>query len=138
MLRATKEKNLARLKALRFLKSQIDAAAKDKLSDLTTEEVQKVLRRKIKQSEEAREKFESGGRPELASAEQAEIELVSQYLPKDLSPNELRSAVDKIVASLGAVTIKDFGRVMGAVMKQVAGAASGTEVKAAVERALNK
>lgn len=136
MLAATKNKDLGRLKILRFLKSQLDSAAKDKLADLTDEEVQKVLQRKIKQSEEAAEKFQAGQRPELAAAERAEIELVSGYLPKPLSENELKAAVEKVIAGLGGVTAKDFGRVMGLTVKQVGASASGSAVKAAVQRAL--
>jgi uncharacterized protein YqeY len=136
MLTATKNKDLGRLKILRFLKSQLDAAAKEKLADLTDEEVQKVLQRKIKQSQEAAAKFLAGSRPDLAAAENEEIELVSGYLPKQFSEEELAAVVAKVVDDLGNVTAKDFGRVMGLVMKQVGARASGSAVKTAVERAL--
>jgi len=138
MLQAAKSKAADRLKILRFLKSQLDSAAKDKLADLTDEEVQKVLQRKIKQSLEARDKFTAGQRPELAAAEQAEIDLVSQYLPKPLSTEELKAIVDELVLSANAKTMKDFGRVMGQVMKRVGARASGADVKAAIERALSQ
>lgn len=138
MLQAVKAKAADRLKILRFLKSQLDSAAKDKLADLTDEEVQKVLQRKIKQSQEAREKFQAGERPELAAAEQAEIDLVSQYLPKPLSKEELKTIVDELVLSADAKTNKDFGRVMGLAMKRVGAGAAGSDVKAAIERALGE
>lgn len=136
MLRATKNKDAGRLKILRFLKSQLDGAAKDKLADLTDEEVQKVLQHKIKQSREAAEKFLAGSRPELAAAENAEIELVLEYLPQPLSEAELQAVIEKVIAGSGGATAKDFGRVMGLVVKQVNGRAPGSAVKAAVQRAL--
>lgn len=134
---ALKDKDVFRVKVLRFLKSQLDAAAKDKLGDLTEEEVVKVIQKKIKQSQDALEKYNQGGRPELAEAERREIETVKSYLPAELSPKELGDIVERVLAGFGAVTKKDFGRVMGAVVKEVAGRADGRAIKELVEGKLS-
>lgn len=135
---ALKGKEAFKVKVLRFLKSQLDSAAKDKQADLTDEEAVKVIHKKIKQSQDSIDKYEQGGRPELAAAERDEVSLVSAYLPAQLSDAELDAVVDKIMSGIGEATPKDFGRLMGMVMKAVGDKASGKAVKDRVERALQK
>lgn len=134
---AMKNKDAFRVNLLRFLKSQIDSAAKDKLADLSDEEVVKVIAKRLKQSKDAQEKFIAGARPELAEAEKQEAEAISIYLPQQLSEEELRSIVKKVIAESGATSAKDFGRVMGAVVKQVKGQADGQKIKSLVEESLS-
>lgn len=138
LITALKGKEAFKVKVLRFLKSQLDSAAKDKRADLTDEEAVRVIHKKIKQSQDAIEKYGQGGRPELADSEQAEVDLVSAYLPAQLSASELDAIVEKVVAGAGEITPKDFGRLMGMVMKEVGGSADGKAVKDRVESALRK
>lgn len=135
---AQKAKDAFAVKVLRFLKSHLDAEAKTKLKPLTAEEEIRVIQRRIKQSEEAKDKYRQGGRAELVAAEQQEMDLLTTYLPAQLSDEEIVALVTAAVERLGAAGSKDFGRVMGAVVKEVAGRAGGARIKAAVERALNQ
>ena len=124
------------LKVLRFLKSNIDSVAKDKLKELSEEEVVAVLRKRIKQSEDAKEKYAQGGRADLADSEAREMDLINTYLPTQMSQDELARIATSVASQLGARSMKDFGRVMGRVVGEVAGRADGKSIKAAVEAVL--
>jgi uncharacterized protein YqeY len=129
-------KDALTVKILRFTKSFIDAAAKEKKATLSDEEAVKVLQRRIKQSQDAKEKFLQGNREELAAAEQQEIDLIGRYLPTQLPEAELVEEVKKAIAELNATSPKDLGRVMGKAMAALAGRADGKAVKAAAEKLL--
>lgn len=133
-----KSKEIFVVKVLRFLKSQLDAAAKDKLADLTDGEAIKVIQRRIKQSQEAKEQYSAGHREDLVAAEQAEIDLVSTFLPQQLSAEELTQLVARTISKLQANSPRDFGRVMKQVMEEVSGRAEGRVVKETVEELLRK
>jgi len=136
---ATKQKDATVVRVLRFCKSILDSAAKDLLKpELSDEEAIKVISKKIKQSREAAEAFKAGNRQELVQAEEEEVEILIKYLPKQLSEDELNAIVLEIVTETGANSAKDFGKVMGAVMRKVAGKADGATVKQAVERNLQQ
>ncbi len=91
-----------------------------------------VLRRERKRRIEAAEAYRSGGDSERAEAEEAEAELISTYLPAELSDEELTSIVGEAIASTGASGPQDTGKVMGAAMGKVAGRADGKRVSALV------
>ena len=74
--------------------------------------VTEVLQKMIKQRRESIGMYETGGRPELAAAEQAEIAVIEDFLPRQMSEDEAKAAIDAIAAELGAASIKDMGRVM--------------------------
>ena len=74
--------------------------------------VTEVLQKMIKQRRESIAMYETGGRPELAAAEQAEIAVIEDFLPRQMSEDEAKAAIDAIAAELGAASIKDMGRVM--------------------------
>ena len=74
--------------------------------------VTEVLQKMIKQRRESITMYETGGRPELAAAEQAEIAVIEDFLPRQMSEDEAKAAIDAIAAELGAASIKDMGRVM--------------------------
>ncbi|MEK9180727.1 MAG: GatB/YqeY domain-containing protein, partial [Patescibacteria group bacterium] len=112
LLSALKRKEAFVVKVLRFLKSNLDSAEKDKLAPLTDEEAMKVIQKRIKQSQDAKEKYILGKRDELAAAEQSEIDLIAAYLPAQLSEVELADLAKSAIAELNASSVKDFGRVM--------------------------
>ena len=120
-----------RVGALRLVLSELQKAAKDGGDD-----EQAVLRRERKRRHEAAAAFRSGGRPELADAEEAEAEVIAAYLPAELSDDELRAIVAQAVAQTGASSPKDMGQVMKAAMPQVAGRADGKRVSALAQEAL--
>ena len=103
---------------------------------LTDDEVTEVLSRQVKQRRESVEQFRSGGREEMAANEEAEAEILAEFLPEQLSAAELEALVAQAVAETGATSPSDMGRVMGAVMPHVKGRADGKAVSEAVRRRL--
>lgn len=120
-----------RVGALRLVLSELQKAAKDGGDD-----EQAVLRRERKRRLEAARAFADAGRPELAVAEESEAELISGYLPAELSDDELRSIVSAAIAESGATSPKDMGQVMKAAMPKIGGRADGKRVSALVQEAL--
>ena len=95
-----------------------------------------VLKRERKRRLEAAELYDKAGRDDLAARERYEEEIVAGYLPEELADDELAAIVDQTIAEMGAATPKDMGKVMGAVMKKVAGRANGTLVNRLVRSRL--
>jgi uncharacterized protein len=95
-----------------------------------------VLRRERKRRIEAAEAYRSGGDADRAQAEESEAELISGYLPAELSDDELTSIVDEAISTTGASGPQDTGKVMGAAMGKVAGRADGKRVSALVQARL--
>jgi uncharacterized protein YqeY len=124
---AMKAGDKPRVGALRLI---ADALQKD-LKSGGDDEVA-VLRRERKRRLEAAEAYRSGGDSERAGAEESEAELISSYLPAELSDDELSAIVDEAISSLGASGPQDTGKVMGAAMGKVAGRADGKRVSALV------
>jgi uncharacterized protein YqeY len=96
-----------------------------------------VLRRERKRRVEAADAYRSGGDPERAEAEETEAQLISEYLPAELSDDELALIVDEAVSATGAAGPQDTGKVMGAAMGKVAGRADGKRVSALVQARLS-
>lgn len=103
---------------------------------LTDEEIMEVIRAEAKKRKDAIEGYEKGKRQEAADRERRELAILQSYLPQELSDEELEKIISEVVAGLGEVTEKDFGRVMGEVMKKVKGQASGDRVSGAVKKAI--
>ncbi|WP_165321504.1 GatB/YqeY domain-containing protein [Rhizorhabdus phycosphaerae] len=83
--------------------------------------VTEVLQKMIKQRRESIEMYEKGNRPELAAAEAAEVGVIERFLPRQMSDDEARAAVDALATELGAASVKDMGRVMAALKERFAG-----------------
>jgi uncharacterized protein len=98
--------------------------------------VTEVLQKMIKQRRESVELYRKGGREELASAEEAEIEVIERFLPKQMSDDEAREAIRKVIADTGAASIKDMGRVMAEVKARHAGALEPARASALVREML--
>jgi uncharacterized protein len=120
-----------RVSTLRLVLSELQKAAKDGNTD-----EQAVLRRERKRRLESAGAFRDGGRPELASAEEAEAAIIEGYLPAELGDDELRGLVSDALAETGATSPRDMGKVMKAAMQRVAGRADGKRVSALVQEAL--
>jgi hypothetical protein len=103
---------------------------------LTDEEMTDVLGKQLKQRRESIEQFRAGGREERAQAEEAEAAILAEFLPEQMSANELDAVVVAAIAETGASAPGDMGRVMGAVMPRVKGRADGKAVSEAVRRHL--
>jgi uncharacterized protein len=136
---AMRARETVRLNALRLLKSAMKNAAIEKggaegmLDDV---EASAVIRKQIKQRQDAIEGFEKGGRPELAAAERAEIEVLSAYLPAALSPDEVTALAREAIAEAGATSKQQMGAVMKIATTKAAGRADGKTLSQAVQKLL--
>ena len=138
MVSAMKTKDELRLGTLRMLKTSMQLASSEKgrAGGLTDEDVQVLVRRGVKQREEAAELYKKGGAEDRAQKELEEASVLSEYLPAQLDDSALENIVAGVISSLGASGQKDMGRVMGGAMKEVSGRADGRRVKEAVQRLL--
>lgn len=107
----------------------------DREAKLTDEEVLAILKRQVKQTEEAGELFLKGGRADLKTKNDAELVILKKYLPAQASEDQVREAVKAVVARMGNIAPSEFGKIMGAVMKEVKGA-DGTVVSRVVKELL--
>ncbi len=142
---ALKAKDTARLGTLRMVLAAVstEEVSGKEARELTDEEVQRVLTREAKKRKEAAEAFESAGRADQAAAERAEADVIAEYLPAQLSDDELADLVGQAVAEVaeqtgGAPTQKQMGQVMKAANAKVAGRAEGGRVAAAVKARLSQ
>jgi uncharacterized protein YqeY len=98
--------------------------------ELSDEEAIRTLQREAKQRRDSIEQYAAGGRQDLVDAEQAELDIITSYLPAALSDEELAELTRNVIADVGASGPGDLGKVMGPLMKQVAGRADGSRVNA--------
>jgi uncharacterized protein YqeY len=137
---AMKAKEADRLGALRMLKSSLKYAVIEKgaaaEADLADNDVITVIRKRIKQCQDAVEGFVKGGREEQAAKEKAEIALLEAYLPASLSADELAALVRDAIAETGATGKAQMGAVMKVVMAKAAGRTDGKAVNAEVQKQL--
>ena len=106
--------------------------------DLTDDEVLQVLGRQVKSRRESIEAYTAAGRTEAAAKEQAELEIVSSYLPAALGEDEVENLVKETIDEVGASSPRDMGKVMAALMPKIRGRADGKTVSAAVARQLTQ
>ena len=136
MKAAMKERDKERVGALRMLGAALKNGEIEAGRPLTEQEEQVVLRRQLKQREESAEAFRRAGREERAASESAEAEIVREYLPEPLSPEELEHIVGRAIQDTGATGMKDMGTVMGRAMALAGGRAEGRELAALVRSRL--
>ena len=133
---AMRSQNRQRLEALRFLKNAIQMVEKDQLKDLDDAGVTEVIAKQVKDRRESIRMFEEGSRPDLVAKESAELAVLEEYLPPQLSAEQLSSLIREVIQEVGAETPRDKGRVMGRLMPQVRGLADGAQVNALVDEIL--
>lgn len=127
-----------RLEALRGIKKEFLEAktAKGANGELTDENAIKILVKMVKQRKESAKIYAENKRDDLAQNELAEAAVIEEYLPKQLSEEELEAELKKIIEETGASGAKDMGKVMGAATKQLAGRAEGKAISAKVKELL--
>ncbi len=117
-----------RLSTIRVLNAEIKNAEIMKKGELTDEEVIAIVQRQIKSRKESIEQYGKGGRQDLVEKEEAEAAVLLDYLPQQLSDEELQAIVEEAIRETGATSPKDMGKVMGAVMPGVKGRAEGGRI----------
>jgi uncharacterized protein len=125
---ATLAREADRRDALRLILASLRSAEKELQRPLTEDEELQVLQRERKRRIEAAEAFRAGGREEQALREEAELDVLEEFMPEPISEEELERIVDDAIAENGATSLRDMGRVMADVMPQVAGRADGSAV----------
>jgi uncharacterized protein YqeY len=118
----------ARRDALRLILASLKSAEKDLLRPLSEDEELQVLQRERKKRVEAAEAFRKGGREDRAEREEAELDVLEEFMPEPLTEEELERILDDAIAGNGATSMRDMGRVMKDVMPQIAGRADGGAV----------
>ena len=134
---AMKAGEKAKMMGLRNIIGKIKAAQIDKGETLTDEESLKILKTAAKQLKESIDQYQKGGRGDLADKEAFELTLLEKYLPEQLSEEQIRQTVKKIVKNTGAGSMQDMGKVMGATMQELAGSADGKIVQRIVQEELS-
>jgi uncharacterized protein YqeY len=133
---AMRSRNQTRLDALRFLKSAINRVEIDQRATLDDAGITDVIVRQVKDRRDSIRIFEQGNRQDLVAKESADLVVLEEYLPPQLSDAELTQLVQDVISQVGAETIRDKGKVMGRLMPQVQGKADGAQVNAIVTRFL--
>ncbi len=136
---AMRAKAEARLRALRAIKSAILLAktAEGASDPLSADDEMKILTKLSKQRRDSLEVYQTQNRPDLAVREQEELDVIQEFLPKQLSADELRAEIQQIIAEAGATSAKDMGKVIGAANKALAGKAEGKTIAAIVKELLS-
>ncbi len=131
-------KEKVRLETLRGIKKEFLEAKTSKGSDgeLTDDAALKILQKMAKQRKESAQIFNEQNRPELAENELAEMAVIEEYLPKQMSDEELTAAIKAIITETGVTSIKEMGKVMGIASKKLAGKAEGRAISDKVKSLL--
>lgn len=131
-------KDKDKLRALRAIKSLILLAETDKgaAAELSEDQEMQILTKAVKQRKDSLEVYQQQGREDLAAVEKAELDIIEEYLPKQLTEDELRAELEKIIAETGATSPKEMGKVMGVATKALAGKADGKAISSMVKQLL--
>jgi uncharacterized protein len=133
---ARRARDDARRDALALVLNALRSAEKELQRSLSEEESLQVLQRERKKRVEAMEAFDAAGRDEQADREEFELDVIEEFMPDQLSEDELEEIVDDVIAEVGATSIRDLGRVMPDVMVRVSGRADGSVVSQLVREKL--
>lgn len=133
-------KDEAALRSLRAIKAAIIIAktAEGAKGEISEEDETKLLQKLVKSRKDSLEIFQQQNRPELAKKEEEEIAVIEKFLPKQMSADEIKAALSKIITEVGAASPADMGKVMGVATKQLAGKADGKTISALVKELLAK
>ena len=134
---AMKDKNLVKKNTVQMVRAAILQVEKDKQIQLTEEQVIEIIAKEAKKRKDAAIEFERSGREDLINQNREEIEILSEYLPKQLSVEEIEGIVKNIISETGATGMKDMGPVMKKAKEQIGAAADGKTVSDVVKKLLN-
>lgn len=137
---AMKAKDEAALRSLRAIKAEIIKAKTEPGAggEVSADKELAMLQKMMKQRKDSLEIYQQQNRSDLAKKEEEEIAVIEKFLPKQLSDEELKTELQKIITETGAASPADMGKVMGVATKQLAGKADGKTISAAVKELLSK
>ena len=138
IMEAMKAKEPVRLQTLRNIKKYIIEAktAGTEIVELPDADVVKIIAKLAKQGSDSAEIYRQQNRADLAEEELAQVAVMQEFLPRQLSPEELTEAVRAVIAEVGATSVKEMGKVMGVASKRLAGQADGKDISAKVRELL--
>ena len=138
IMEAMKAKEPVRLQTLRNIKKyNIEAkTAGTEIAELPDADVVKIIAKLAKQGSDSAEIYRQQNRADLAEEELAQVAVMQEFLPRQLSPEELTEAVRAVIAEVGATSVKEMGKVMGVASKRLAGQADGKDISAKVRELL--
>lgn len=138
-MQAVKSKDSFRAEVLSFLRSVIkyrEIDVREKGKELSDEDIIDVINKEIKKRKEAIDLYKQGDRLDLAEKEERELKILEEYLPEQLSEDELRNVLKRIIQEVDAKSIKDLGKVMKSAMAELKGKADGALIRKIVEELL--
>ena len=134
---AMREKDVVKRDSVRAINTMIKQIEVDERRELSDEEIVKIIQKGIKQREEAIVQYQNAGRDDLVQKEQEQADVFKEYLPKQLSDEELETQLKALITEIGAQSIKDIGKVMGQASKKFAGVADGKRINETAKRLLS-
>ena len=134
---AMRARDEVKMATLRLVLTAIKNREKEARSLLEDQEVISVITSQIKQRRESIEQYRKAGREDLAQTEENELQILLGYMPEQVSEEEISNTLDEIIAEVGAVSMKDMGKVMKAAMAKLAGKAEGGAINAMVKAKLS-
>jgi len=134
---AMKEKDTLRKSTITMLRAAIKQVEVDTREEMEDEGVIDIIAKQVKQKKAAIEEFTKGDRQDLVDEAQAEIDVLLVYLPEQMSEDEIKALVSETIAAVGATTMKDMGKVMGALTAKTKGCADGKTVSNIVKASLS-
>lgn len=132
---AMKEKNVTKRDALRLLSSAMKQIEVDERKELSDDDVIKIIQKQVKQRNDSMAQYREAGREDLYEVEAAEAAIFETYLPEQLSDDELESALRSLIAEVGATSLKEIGKVMGAA-KALSAQADGKRINECAKKIL--
>ena len=138
MVIAAKAKDKVRLSAIRMLKTALHNKEIDVMRPLNESETLQILSAIVKQRKDSIEQFAKGGRADLVEKEEAELKVVQEFMPAQMSDDEVESVIKKAIVEAGAVSVKEMGKVMKILMPQLTGKADGKMVGEKVKALLSQ
>jgi hypothetical protein len=137
MKTAMKSGDKERLAVIRLIMSAMKQVEVDERTELDDNRVLGILDKMVKQRRESISQFNAGGREDLAAREQAEIDVISDFLPQALSDDEIEAIINKAISDSGATSMKDMGKVMGMIKPQITGRADMGAVSGKIKSLLS-
>lgn len=134
---AMKEKNTNRKNVIQMVRAAILQVEKDKQIELSDDEIINIIAKESKKRKDSIPDYEKGGREDLVEQIKEEIEVLSEFLPEQLSTEEIEAKVSEIIAKVGATSMKDMGKVMKEAKAEIGASADGKAINEAVKKLLN-
>ncbi|WP_066495329.1 GatB/YqeY domain-containing protein [Abyssisolibacter fermentans] len=131
-----RQKNKLRKNAITMVRAGIKQKEVDERIQLNDEQIIEIISKQVKQKKDSIESFEKGGRDDLVENTKKEIEILMEYLPEQLSNEEIEAIVKEVVHEVNATSMKDMGKIMGKLMPRIKGRADGSVVNSYVKQIL--